>query len=67
MEPWENCRDDVGPMLRFGAIGAGVGIGVDALFRQRKTIYQAEHAGPRLQAVPIVGRHAAGLQVSVDF
>jgi hypothetical protein len=26
MEPWENCRDDVGPMLRIGAIGAAIGI-----------------------------------------
>src|SRR5690242_18479088 len=25
-EPWENCRDDVGPIVRIGAIGAGVGI-----------------------------------------
>jgi hypothetical protein len=24
-EPWENCRDDVGPMLRIGALGAGIG------------------------------------------
>ena len=37
-EPWENCRDDVGPMLRIGAIGAGVGIGIDALIRGRRTI-----------------------------
>ena len=22
MEPWENCRDDYGPMARIGAIGA---------------------------------------------
>ena len=21
-EPWRNCRDDVGPMLRIGAVGA---------------------------------------------
>ena len=38
-EPWENCRDDVGPMLRIGALGAGAGIGLDALIRGRRTIY----------------------------
>ena len=41
-EPWENCRGDVGPMLRIGAIGAGVDIGLDALIRGRRTIYGAD-------------------------
>ena len=40
-EPWENCRDDVGPMFRIGALGAGIGIGIDALIRGRRTIYEA--------------------------
>ena len=40
-EPWRNCRDDVGPMLRIGAIGAGIGIGIDALIRGRRTIYDS--------------------------
>ena len=62
-EPWENCRDDVGPMVRIGAIGAGVGIGIDALIRGRRTIYEAE----RLHLVPIVTRQAGGLLVSVSF
>jgi hypothetical protein len=44
MEPWENCRDDVGPMVRIGAVGAGIGIGIDALIRGRKTIYVAPNA-----------------------
>jgi hypothetical protein len=65
-EPWENCRDDVGPMIRFGAIGAGIGIGIDALIRGRKTIYDNPGA-TRLHATPIVGRRAAGLQVSLTF
>ena len=66
-EPWENCRDDVGPMLRIGAIGAGVGIGIDALIRGRRTIYDAAQGSPRLHAAPIVGRHAGGLQVTLNF
>jgi hypothetical protein len=65
-EPWENCRDDVGPMFRTGAIGAGIGIGIDALIRGRKTIYEAS-GSTRLHAAPIVGRRAAGLRVSLTF
>jgi hypothetical protein len=66
-EPWENCRDDVGPMFRIGAIGAGVGIGIDALLRGRRTIYQAARGATRLRAAPIVARHARGLRVSLSF
>jgi hypothetical protein len=67
-ETWENCRDDAGPMLRIGAIGAGVGIGLDALIRGRKTIYEAA-PGPttQLHAAPLVGRHTRGLRVSLSF
>ena len=64
-ETWENCRDDVGPMLRIGAIGAGIGIGIDALIRGRRTIYEA--GSTRLLAAPIVARRARGLQVSLSF
>jgi hypothetical protein len=66
-EPWRNCRDDVGPMLRIGAIGAGAGIGIDALIRGRRTIYEAAPASTRLHATPLVGRRTAGLLVSVTF
>lgn len=66
-EPWENCRDDVGPMLRIGAIGAGVGIGIDALIRGRRTIYEAAGGSTRLHVAPIANRHARGLQVSLTF
>ena len=66
MEPWRNCRDDVGPMLGFGAIGAGIGMGIDALIRGGETIYQP--AGTtRLQVAPVVGRSAGGLRVAVSF
>jgi hypothetical protein len=65
-EPWENCRDDFGPMLRIGALGAGIGIAVDALIRGRTTVFERERS-TALQAAPIVGRHSAGLQVSLSF
>ena len=29
-EPWRNCRDDYGPIVRIGAVGAGIGITIDA-------------------------------------
>ena len=66
-EPWENCRDDVGPMVRIGAIGAGLGIAVDALIRGRRTIYDIAQPSTRLHAVPVIARHAGGLQVSFSF
>ena len=66
-ETWENCRDDVGPMFRIGAIGAGVGIGIDALIRGRRTIYEAAQGSTRLHAAPIVARRAGGLQLSLSF
>ena len=67
MEPWENCRDDVGPMFLIGGIGAGIGIGVDALIHGRKTIYEAPRASARVRAVPIIGRHGAGFNLSFSF
>ena len=66
-ETWENCRDDAGPMFRIGAIGAGVGIGIDALIRGRRTIYEGAPGTTRFRAAPIVARHAGGLQVSLRF
>jgi hypothetical protein len=64
MEPWENCRDDVGPMLRIGAVGAAIGIGIDALIRERVTTYQP---ATRLRVAPLVGRRGAGLHMSLRF
>jgi hypothetical protein len=65
-EPWEVCRD-VGPIVRIGAIGAGVGIGIDALIRRRRIIYEAPARTMRLRALPIVAPRAAGLQLSLHF
>jgi hypothetical protein len=65
-EPWENCRDDIGPMLRIGAIGAGAGIGIDALIRGRRTIYAAER-GVSVRVAPVLGGDVRALQLSVHF
>ncbi len=66
-EPWRNCRDDVGPMLKIGAVGAGIGIAVDALIRGRRTIYEAAPGSTRLHVAPIVARRTRGLRISVVF
>jgi hypothetical protein len=54
-------------MLRIGAMGAGIGIGIDALIRGRKTIYEVAPGSIGLHAAPIIARETAGLQVTVAF
>jgi len=66
-EPWENCRDDVGPMLRIGAIGAGIGIAIDALIRDRRTTGDAGKGSLGVNAAPLIARGTRGLQVAVSF
>lgn len=74
-ETWENCRDDAGPMLRIAALGAGVGIGIDALVRGRHTVYErSAGAGQGSPSSADRGRTGAGaflpvtqLQVSLTF
>lgn len=65
MEPWRVCLDDVGTMARFGALGAGIGMGVDALIR--KKVYQSASGATEVHAAPILGRRAKGLRMSVSF
>jgi hypothetical protein len=67
MEPWENCRDDVGPMVKIGALGAGIGIAIDALFRGRKTIYEPTRGAARVSAAPILTPREKGLRLSFTF
>ena len=65
MEPWDNCRDDYGAIFKFGAIGAGIGMGIDALIR--KTVFQSASGATEVHASPILSRRAKGLRLSVRF
>jgi hypothetical protein len=65
MEPWDVCLNDVGTMAKFGALGAGIGIGVDALFR--KTVYRSASGSTEVHAAPILERRAKGFRLSVAF
>ena len=65
MEPWETCNDP-GPIAQLGAVGAGIGIGVDALWRGRRTIY-ARPGTAQLHVVPVIGTRGRGVQVVLGF
>ena len=65
MEPWDNCKDDVGPMLKLGAIGAGIGMGIDALIR--KKVYQSASGETEVHATPLIGSRAKRLRLSITF
>ncbi len=66
-EPWRNCRDDYGPMLRIGALGAGIGLAIDALIRGRRTTRPNRLDSTHLYASPILNRRGGGLQMSITF
>lgn len=66
MEPWEVCFDNVGPLAAFGAIGAGAGIGIDALIHGQRTIYDAP-GRTEIDAKPLFVKRGGGLQLSVSF
>ena len=64
-EPWDNCRDDVGPMLKLGALGAAAGAAIDALFPSRRTIFGAPSGSARLE--PLLMPGAGGVRLSLKF
>jgi hypothetical protein len=66
MEPWEVCNNP-GSIAQTGALGAGIGIGVDALIRGRRTIYGARPDAARLHVTPLAGTRGRGVQVSLSF
>jgi hypothetical protein len=66
-EPWDVCLHDTGPQLTFVAIGAGIGIGADALIRGRQTVFEAVAGSTRLRVLPVAAPGAAGFHLSLSF
>jgi hypothetical protein len=66
-ESWENCRDDGGSIAAIAALGAGIGVAIDALLRDRRTIYEAGTSSRELRIGPMLAPHARGLQIAVRF
>lgn len=62
MEPLDICNNP-GPLRRFAGVGAAAGIGVDALVRGRRTIYESPRRGARLDVMPLLN----GVRVSLRF
>jgi hypothetical protein len=59
----------VGPGLLLGAIGSGVGIGIDALIKGRKVIYLAPagHPDAQVSIVPVITEKSRGCALIVRF
>jgi ribosomal protein L30/L7E len=56
----------VGSTLVFGAIGAGIGVGVDALIHRGRVIYRRD-AGRQTRVTPVVGKGVAGAMASISW
>ena len=50
----------------YGALGAGIGVGVDALIRGERAVYRAPAGRVALSVMPIFGRRS-GIGVSLSF
>ncbi len=60
------ARFVVGSALIFGAIGAAIGVGVDALVHKERMIYRRD-PGRQTRVAPVVGPGVGGAVVSVSW
>jgi hypothetical protein len=69
-EYWGPCfggpRFIVGSALIFGGIGAGIGVGIDALVRHNRIVYRRD-AKPTARFVPMVGRGRVGAVMTLGW
>ena len=65
----ENCAAWVaGLMTSYAALGAGVGVGVDALIRREQTVFRAPaRPAARIRVAPIVTKGRRGIGISLRF
>ena len=62
-----NCTAvGAGVIGAYGAMGAGIGVGIDALIKGHKVIYQSRSA-TRLNVTPLLTARSKGVMLSVDF
>ena len=51
----------------FGAAGAGIGVGLDALHENSRVIYSTTPSNRRFAVSPLLSRDSGGLSVSLGF
>ena len=64
---WDPPSFPVQMAMLFGAIGAGAGAGLDALFRHDDLVYARQSSGVRVSMTPQFGKGVNGLRMSVKF
>ncbi len=65
-ESWRNCLTSTWPIIRIGLVGAGIGAGIDALIRPRRTVFETG-GNARFTVAPVFGRQAVGATVQVRW
>ncbi len=69
----EGCSHDstscISPVLWTGGLGAGIGVGIDALIKGRKVIYRApvSESRSRVTVLPVVSAATKGVAIRVNF
>ncbi len=66
------CGDDCDIVVAaiipvYAGLGAGIGVGVDALIARQQVIFERAGAAARLRMAPLVGRGRRGVMLAVTF
>jgi hypothetical protein len=57
----------VSGILFYGGLGAGIGVGVDALITSQRVIFEKASSSSRLRVSPLVGPRRHGVALSMAF
>jgi hypothetical protein len=67
----EDCDTDgsvlVGAVAAYAGLGAGIGVGIDALITHSHVVYQRPTPSSALRFVPILSDGRRGLAVSLSY